>query len=108
MAFLTPSVRLVLLLLALVDLVVSSVWSATPLPPPTNLRVWAFLNPPDVEAAGIFFSVKDYGAVGDGVTEDTAAVVATLAAAPDGSVIWFPGGTSKPASSRSAPPGWGP
>ena len=35
-------------------------------------------------------SVKDFGAVGDGVTDDTAAIQAALDAAADGSVILFP------------------
>jgi hypothetical protein len=39
-----------------------------------------------------FVSVKDYGAVGNGVADDTAAILAALAANAD-SAVWFPSGT---------------
>jgi hypothetical protein len=38
-------------------------------------------------------NVKDYGAKGDGATDDTAAIVAALSAAPLGGVVYFPCGT---------------
>jgi hypothetical protein len=38
-------------------------------------------------------SVKDFGAVGDGVTNDTVAMAAALAATPSGGTLWFPAGT---------------
>lgn len=38
-------------------------------------------------------SVKDYGATGDGVTDDLAAITLAIASAPDGSTILFPSGT---------------
>lgn len=38
-------------------------------------------------------SVKDHGAKGDGVTDDRKAVQAAIAAAPEGSTIYFPTGT---------------
>lgn len=43
-------------------------------------------------------NVKDYGAVGDGVTDDTAAIVAALVAAA-GKALYFPAGTYVVASS---------
>ncbi len=40
------------------------------------------------------FNVKDYGAVGDGATNDTTAVQAAItAAAVSGGIVWFPQGT---------------
>jgi parallel beta-helix repeat protein len=39
------------------------------------------------------FNVKDYGAVGDGVTQDITAIRAAITAAPEGSIIFFPAGT---------------
>ena len=47
-----------------------------------------------------FVSVKDYGAVGDGVTDDTAAIQAALTASIN---IVFPAGTYKVASSITLP-----
>jgi hypothetical protein len=38
-------------------------------------------------------SVKDFGAVGDGVTDDTAAIAAAITATPDGGQVVFPRGT---------------
>ena len=38
-------------------------------------------------------SVKDFGATGDGVTDDTAAIAAALAALPNGGTLYFPSGT---------------
>jgi hypothetical protein len=45
------------------------------------------------QAAGKVFNVKDLGARGDGVTDDTAAIQAAINAAPEGSTIHFPVGT---------------
>jgi len=39
-----------------------------------------------------FVSVKDFGAIGDGVTDDTAAIAAAIAASPSGKLV-FPFGT---------------
>lgn len=45
-------------------------------------------------AAGSFFNVKTYGAVGDGVTDDRAAIQAALDAVPStGGTVFFPVGT---------------
>lgn len=38
-------------------------------------------------------SVKDFGAVGDGVTDDTAAIQAAIEYASDGGELWFPKGS---------------
>ena len=46
-------------------------------------------------------SVKDFGAVGDGVTDDTAAIVAALNNSPAGATIYFPDGTYLKAASGS-------
>ena len=40
-------------------------------------------------------SVKDYGAVGDGSADDTAAITAAIAALPNPGVLYFPPGTYK-------------
>lgn len=43
-----------------------------------------------------WYSVKSYGAVGDGTTNDTAAVQAAIDAVPStGGIVWFPAGTYK-------------
>lgn len=46
----------------------------------------------EVSTALDVFSVKAYGATGNGITDDTAAIQATISAAPDGGVIYFPSG----------------
>jgi hypothetical protein len=38
-------------------------------------------------------SVKDFGAAGDGLTDDTVAMATALAATPSGGTLWFPAGT---------------
>lgn len=43
-----------------------------------------------VDKNSLYHNVKDYGAVGDGMTDDTAAIVAALAA---GGITFFPAGT---------------
>ena len=58
---------------------------------------------------GIFFNVKDtvYGALGDGSTDDTAAIQATIAAAvtAGGGTVWFPAGTYKCSTGLTLPQG---
>jgi len=58
-------------------------------------------------AAGLTFNVKDsaYGAVGDGVADDTAAVTAALAAASSagGGIVHFPPGTYKTTGGHTVP-----
>ena len=39
--------------------------------------------------------VTDYGAVGDGVTDDTAAINTAIAACGPGDILYFPGGVYK-------------
>jgi hypothetical protein len=45
------------------------------------------------QAAGKVFNVKEFGAKGDGVSDDTGAVQAAINAAPNGATISFPRGT---------------
>lgn len=63
--------------------------------------------------AGIFVNVKDpaYGAVGDGLVDDTASIQAALTAAgAQKSIVFFPAGTYKTSATLSVPVGvsvWG-
>jgi parallel beta-helix repeat protein len=45
------------------------------------------------DEGGAVYNVKAYGAVGDGITDDTTAIKAAIAAAPAGGVVYFPAGT---------------
>ena len=64
----------------------------------TNSRVWSPKNISDyvesrAEAAKVFVNVKDYGAVGDGTTDDTAAFQAAMdALATTGGTLFLPPG----------------
>ncbi len=57
--------------------------------------VYLYKSRPQYEtlAAGSIISVKDHGAVGNGVTDDTAAIVAALALATTDNLIYFPPGS---------------
>lgn len=49
--------------------------------------------PVDVGTSAGVFSVTDFRAAGDGVTDDSAAINAAISAASPGGVVFFPGGT---------------
>ena len=53
--------------------------------------------PISASTSSIYFNVMSYGAVGNGIVDDTAAIQATVAAAAaaGGGVVWFPAGTYK-------------
>jgi hypothetical protein len=56
-----------------------------------------------------FFNVHDYGATGDGTTDDTAAIAGAIAAAapssaPTGNTVFFPAGKYLVSSSLAVPP----
>lgn len=55
------------------------------------------------EPLPLAINVKDYGAVGDGETDDTAAIVAAMQA---GSTLYFPPGTYKFSRVRPRPRWW--
>lgn len=55
---------------------------------PISIPTAAALNG-KVPKGDTYINVKDYGAVGDGTTDDTAAIQAAIDAAPPKSVVWF-------------------
>ncbi len=63
----------------------------------TTDRIWTSQRVREAARSAAFESldiinVKDYGAVGDGVTNDSTAITAAVAALTDGSVLYFPPG----------------
>lgn len=52
-------------------------------------------------------SIKDFGAVGDGVTNDTAAIQAAIDSLPNGGVVYFPPGTYRIARTIGTNDRWG-
>ena len=54
-----------------------------------NGTAWEFVS----DNSNGWVSVKDFGAKGDGVTDDTAAINAAIASATSGGIILFPNGT---------------
>lgn len=55
--------------------------------------------------SGKFVSVKDYGAIGDGVIDDTAAIQGALNAAPAGATVVMPPGTYRVSTVITVPSG---
>ncbi|WP_435215933.1 glycosyl hydrolase family 28-related protein [Streptomyces sp. bgisy034] len=49
-------------------------------------------------------NVKDYGAAGDNVTDDTAAIQAALAACPMGGIVYLPAGAYRTSAPLTIPP----
>jgi hypothetical protein len=64
-----------------------------PTPPATTDVLWADTTATGDGASPASFNVKDYGAVGDGVADDTAAIRAAAAAASAGGTLYLPAGT---------------
>jgi polygalacturonase len=46
-----------------------------------------------VQTNSLWYDVRNYGAAGDGVTKDTAAIQAAINAAPPGGIVWLHNGT---------------
>jgi parallel beta-helix repeat protein len=53
----------------------------------------AFIDSRALAQGGRIFNVKEFGAKGDGMADDTAAIQRTIDKAPDRSTIYFPAGT---------------
>lgn len=59
---------------------------------PSKLASSKTIEAPIRDKGGQVFNVKAYGAVGDGATDDSAAIQSVINTAPAGSVIYFPTG----------------
>lgn len=55
--------------------------------------IGAAIAPVNAQLAEIMYSVRNFGATGDGVSDDTAAIAAAIIALPAGGVLYFPAGT---------------
>lgn len=89
-----------ILIMCVAALLSLSFWQTiTRVPGGANPLGQATFNSPNVLAAAQRISqegvinVRSYGAVGDGVTDDTAAIRAAILATPKGGVVYFPLGT---------------
>ena len=60
-----------------------------------GLETWYAEHPPSVTPGGLVTNVKDsrFGAVGDGVADDTAAIQEAIAETADGGICFLPPGT---------------
>ena len=52
-------------------------------------------------------NVKDYGATGDGTTDDTTSIQAAINAVTSGGVVYFPSGTYRIARTTGTDDRWG-
>lgn len=56
-------------------------------------NIWFICNFVDVNMSGELLNVRSFGAVGDGVADDTDSVHLTFQTVVDGGTVWFPAGT---------------
>lgn len=72
-------------------------------------RVWirardADSSPAAASSVRDWLNVRDYGAQGDNVTDDTAAIQAALAACPMGGIVYLPAGAYRTSAPLTIPP----
>lgn len=67
--------------------------------------IWRFDEWMRTAQKGTVYDVTDYGVVGDGATDDTEAINNVIAAAPEGSTVYFPDGTYLVSASGGIAPG---